>query len=194
MPKKTIMVSGFAGSGKSSLADSLGKALGLKVIHASSILREMATQGVQALENVSPQKIHDWWESSEAKEFMKRRLADGSLDVALDRKLTEIADAGNVVMDSWTMPYLYKGAAFKIWLNASAEVRARRVSERDKMDYGAILEKVRARDAQTKALYERLYNFKMGEALERFDLVVNTDTMTQRQVFGFVEAKIRASR
>lgn len=188
-----IMVSGFAGSGKSSLADALGKELGLKVIHASSILREMATKGVGALEDASPQKIKDWWESPAAKEFMKRRQADGSLDIALDRKLKEIADAGNVVMDSWTMPYLYRGKAFRVWLQASPEVRAKRVSERDGLDYNSVLEKIRARDAETKALYERLYNFKMGENPELFNLVMDTDTMNQEKVFSQALAKVKES-
>lgn len=190
-PKLAIMVSGFAGSGKSSLADSLGKALGIRVIHASSILREMATQGVSALENASPQKIHDWWESPEAKEFMKRRQKDGSLDIALDKKLRKIADSGNVIMDSWTMPYIYKGRAFRIWLNASAEVRAKRVSGRDGIGYGPVLEKIRARDAQTKDLYERLYQFKMGEKLGRFDLVLDTDGLSRQEVFGLVLKKVK---
>ncbi len=190
-PKMPITVSGFAGSGKSTLADRLGEELGLQVIHASSILREMATQGVKALENASPQKIHDWWESAEAKEFMKRRQQDGSLDIALDKKLDEIAKKGNVVMDSWTMPYLYKGDAIRIWLNASATVRANRVSGRDRLEYEKVLEKIKTRDAQTKDLYQRLYQFKMGENLGGFDLVVDTDGLSQGEVFRIVLAKIK---
>ena len=177
------MVSGFAGSGKSSLADALGKELGMKVIHASSILREMATKGVKALMDASPQKIHDWWESDEAKKFMKQRQKDGSLDIALDEKLEKIADAGNVIMDSWTMPYLYKGKAFRIWLHASAEVRAKRVCERDQLDFDEVLAKIKSRDAQTKELYQRLYQFSMGEDLGRFDLVVDSDALSQKKVF-----------
>ena len=181
-PSPTIIVSGFAGSGKSSLADSLGKELGIRVIHASSILREMAAKGVKALENATPRKIQDWWESSEARDFMKRRQQDGSLDRALDEKLMQIAKAGNVILDSWTMSYLYEGRAFRIWLNANAQVRAKRVSDRDRLDYSEVLAKVQARDADTKALYQRLYNFTMGGQLERFDLVIDTDALSQKEV------------
>ena len=191
MAKNVIMVSGFAGSGKSSLADSLGKELGIKVIHASSILREMATEGVKALDNAPPHKIHDWWESPEAKEFMKRRLADGSLDIALDEKLKKIADKGNVIMDSWTMPYLYKGKAYRIWLNATPEVRAERVSGRDGLPYDDVLGKIRARDAETKDLYVRLYKFNMGEDLKRFGLVINSDGLSQGQVFRKVLGAVK---
>lgn len=185
-----LIISGFAGSGKSSLADSLGEKLGLNVVHASSLLREMSTQGVAALENVSPEKIKDWWESEKAKEFMKKRQEDESMDRALDEKLLEIAEKGNVILDSWTMPYLYKGKSFKVWLNASPEIRAKRVSERDNLDYKAVLTKIRARDAETKSLYERMYHFKMGENLEMFNLVLNTDDLNQKEVFEKVLEKI----
>jgi len=186
-----ILISGFAGSGKSSLADSLGKALGLRVVHASAILREMAVKGVKALDNASPEKIHDWWESEEAKEFMKRRNKDGSLDLELDKKLIEIARKGNVIMDSWTMPYLYKGNALRIWLNASAETRAKRVASRDNLDYKVVLNKIIERDNDTKALYQRLYNFKMGENQNLFDLVIDTDNLTQEEVFKKTMAFVR---
>ncbi|MCR4335446.1 MAG: cytidylate kinase family protein [archaeon] len=186
-----LIISGFAGSGKSSLADSLGKKLEIKVVHASSLLREMSTQGISALENASPEKIQDWWESSEAKEFMKKRQKNGSLDRALDEKLKKIADKGNVILDSWTMPYLYNGKAFKVWLDASAEVRAKRVASRDNLNYEVVLAKIKTRDLETKALYERLYHFKMGENLEIFNLVINTDNLVQEKVFAEVLSKIK---
>jgi cytidylate kinase len=186
-----VLISGFAGSGKSSLADSLGKALGLKVVHASAILREMAVKGVKALDNASHEKIHDWWESEEAKEFMKRRNKDGSLDLELDKKLIEIASKGNVILDSWTMPYLYKGNALRIWLNASPETRAKRVASRDNLDYKVVLNKIIERDNDTKALYQRLYNFRMGENQNLFDLIINTDNLTQEEVFKKTMAFVR---
>lgn len=181
-----IIISGFAGSGKSSLADALGKKLGLKVVHASSLLREMKEKGVSALDQEKVEKLHDWWESEEGKKFMKMRSEDTSLDIALDKKLIEIAKKGNIVLDSWTMPYLYKGNAFRVWLNASAEIRAKRVSGRDKLDFNDVLGKIKARDSETKDLYERLYNFKMGKELGKFNLVINTGELSQEEVFNKV--------
>lgn len=185
-----IIISGFAGSGKSTLADSIGEALGLKVIHASAILRDMSMEGVDALKDADHKKIEDWWESEEADEFMEKRMKDGSLDRALDKKLIEIADKGNIILDSWTMPYLFDGG-FKVWLEATTEKRAKRVSERDNLDYTEVLEKVMDRDAETKSLYERLYNFKMGENLEKFDLVIHSDDLSKQEVFEKVLKKVK---
>lgn len=139
-----IIISGFAGSGKSTLADSLGEALGLKVIHASAVLRDMSIEGVDALKDATHEKIKDWWESEEAEEFMKKRMKDGSLDRALDEKLIEIAKQENVILDSWTMPYLFDGG-FKVWLEASPDERARRVAQRDNSDFESVLTKIRDR-------------------------------------------------
>ncbi|MCH7902680.1 cytidylate kinase family protein [archaeon] len=185
-----IIISGFAGSGKSTLADSLGKEFGLEVIHASAILRDMSTGGVEALEAAVHEKINDWWESKEAEKFMHKRMKDGSLDRALDKKLIEIADKGNVILDSWTMPYLYDGG-FKVWLDVGAKERAKRVAERDNLDYAGVLEKVMDRDAETKSLYERLYNFKMGENLEKFNLVIHSDDLSEKEVFEKVLKKVK---
>ncbi len=188
--EKVIIVSGFAGSGKSSLADSLGKELGLEVVHASAILKEMKEKGTD-ISHKNIEKSKDWWESDEAKEFMKKRKEDSSLDIALDKKLEKIADKGQVILDSWTMPYLYKKPAFKVWLHASAEVRAKRVSGRDDLDYNSVLERIKARDAETKALYRRLYNFSMGENLEVFSIIVDTDKVSQSEVLEIVLAKLK---
>ena len=186
-----IIVSGFAGSGKSSLADSLGKTLKLEVIHASALLKEMCVSGNKKLEHASVKKVKDWWESDEAKKIMINRKNDSSYDLALDEKLKKIAKKGNVILDSWTMPYLYKGKAFRVWLSASAEVRAKRVSKRDNLKYEKVLDKIKARDSQTKSLYETLYNFSMGDNLEVFDLEIDTDNVSQEEVFEKVLSKIK---
>jgi len=185
-----ITVSGFAGSGKSSLADSLGKSLNLEVIHASALLKEMWVSGIKDLEHESIKKVNGWWESEEAKKIMENRKTDHSYDLALDEKLKKIAEKGNIILDSWTMPYLYKGKAFRVWLSASAEVRAKRVSKRDNLEYEKVLAKIKERDSQTKSLYETLYNFSMGDNLEVFNLVIDTDNVSQEKVFEKVLDKI----
>ena len=57
-------------------------------------------------------------------------MGDPAFDKRIDEKLLELAKQGNVVLDSWTMPWLLKGG-FKIWLEASSTVRAKRVVTRD---------------------------------------------------------------
>lgn len=187
-----IIVSGFAGCGKSTLAESLAKAFKLKCVHASGMLKELQTKKAKEIKAYKSKMNLGWWESAEGKAFMRKRLSDASMDKALDKKLLQVAGKGNVVLDSWTMSWLYKGKnAFKVWVNCSLDERAKRVSRRDKLPIKAVKEKLKNRDNETKKIYERIYGFSIGEDFGPFSLVVNSDNMSAKQVFEYVKGKIK---
>ncbi len=187
--KIVIIVCGFAGSGKSTLAENLAKHFGLKCVHASDVLKQLMENDIESIDLGKTKPGMGWWESEEGKKFMKQRIADGTLDRVLDKKLLEIIEAGNVVVDSWTMPWLSK-TGFKIWLNTSIEERTKRVSERDKLPIEEVRKKITNRDIETKQIYEKLYGFKMGEDLTPFNLVMNTNEMGIEQVFEIAKKEI----
>lgn len=173
MPQsRVIIVSGFAGSGKSTLAEKLAIEFNLPCVHASDILRQLARKKAEEIDTTKTTAGSGWWESEEAKEYMKKRMSDGSLDKELDRMLLAIIDKGNVVMDSWAMPWLSKKGC-KIWLNVAAEERAKRVSERDKLPYSEVLKKIKSRDEKTAEIYKKLYGFELGKDLSPFNLVID---------------------
>ncbi|MFH1587836.1 MAG: cytidylate kinase family protein [Candidatus Diapherotrites archaeon] len=174
-----LIVSGFAGSGKSSLADSLGKHFSLRVIHASDVMKQLM-EGKLDLNNT---KGHEgFWESKESEHIMKHREENDELDKKLDELLLKEVEKDNLVLDSWTMPWLSK-KGIKIWLNASPEIRAKRVSLRDKMSFEKILSKIKERDEKTKGIYKRIYNFSLGNDFEPFDLIIETNEINQKEVF-----------
>jgi cytidylate kinase len=174
-----IIVAGFAGSGKSSLADSLAEHFNLRVIHASDAMKQLM-KGKLDLNNTKGQQ--GFWDSSESNEIMKKRMESDELDKKLDDLLLMEIEKGNVVLDSWTMPWLSK-KGIKIWLKASPEVRAKRVSLRDKRSYEKVLAKIKERDEKTKDIYKRIYNFNLGQDFEVFDLIIETDEINQKEVF-----------
>ena len=92
------------------------------------------------------------------------------------------AGQGNVLLDSWTMPWLVKGG-FKIWLSASVERQAERIARRDKMSVGEALVALREKEARTKAIYRGLYGFVSGEDFSPFDFVLDTDNLCADEVF-----------
>lgn len=185
-----IIVSGFAGSGKSTLAESIGKAYGLPVVHASHLLQQLKQKGMTELDTENTKAGSGWWEGKEAQEYMKQRQKDSSMDKALDKELLAIAEKGNVVLDSWTMPWLCdKG--IKVWLNAKAETRAKRVSERDNLKYQDVLKKIKERDKKTAAIYKKIYGFEMGKDYSPFDIVIITDKLQQEDVKKIAIQKIK---
>ena len=177
-----IIVSGFAGSGKSTLANSLGKKYRLGVVHASDILHKLKEKEIHEIDASSTSASSGWWESEEAEKYLKKRLEDGSMDKALDSKLKEIAEKGDVVLDSKTMGNLSK-KGFRIWLNASAEKRAERIAERDGLNEKEVLKKINDRDSADRKIYKNLYGFSLGKDLSGFDLVIHSDELSAEEVF-----------
>ena len=126
-----------------------------------------------------------WWESEEGLKFLRRRIEDSDFDRRVDEKLLELAKGGNVVLDSWTMPWLLK-EGFKVWFEASPMMRAKRVVKRDRISVGAALRVLKEKDKLTKKIYRDLYGFVLGEDFGPFDLVLDTDLLGVREVFGVV--------
>jgi cytidylate kinase len=174
--KIVICISGMAGTGKSTLSRKLAEKYHLKCYSGGDALKELAkAKGY----DVSHQ---GWWESLEGLRFLKEREIDPKFDEAVDDKLLEYAEQGNVLLDSWTMPWLFK-EGFKIWLMASIEKRAARVAARDKISIDEALKVLKEKEDRTKAIYKKLYGFVLGEDLAPFDLVLDTDNLNAKEVF-----------
>ena len=177
-PEKKIVVciSGMAGTGKSTLAKKLAKKFKLKYYSGGDALKALAAEeGCNVSSN-------GWWESPEGLAFLRKRENDWKFDKAVDDKLLEYAQQGNVLLDSWTMPWLLK-TGFKIWLLASIEKRAERVAQRDKITVKDALRILKEKEARTKAIYQKLYAFTLGEDYAPFNLVLDTDNLNAEEVF-----------
>ncbi|MEM3055544.1 MAG: cytidylate kinase family protein [Candidatus Bathyarchaeia archaeon] len=171
-----ICFCGMAGSGKSTQAKKLAEKYGLKYYSGGEALKALAIErGYKPMER-------GWWESKEGLSFLENREKDPKFDKAVDQKLLEIAEKGNVILDSWTMPWLLK-SGFKVWLEASPRKRAERVAKRDGISVQEALEALRHKEEKTKAIYKRLYGFSLGEDFTPFHLILDTENLTAEEVF-----------
>jgi CMP/dCMP kinase len=173
---KVICISGMAGTGKSTLSKKLAEKYGLKYYSGGDALKALAKA-----EGYNP-SLEGWWESPEGLKFLNERIRDPKFDKAVDDKLLEYARQGNVLLDSWTMPWLLKGG-FKIWLSASIEKRAARVAVRDKISVKEAFKVLEEKEGRTKAIYKSLYGFVLDEDFAPFDLVLDTDNLNAKEVF-----------
>jgi cytidylate kinase len=171
-----ICISGMAGSGKSTVAKKLAEKYGLKYYSGGEALKELAAE-----KGHKPFK-RGWWESAEGIRFVQEREKNPKFDEAVDKKLLELAQQGNVVLDSWTMPWLLN-KGFKVWLEASLGKRAERIAKRDKITVQEALEAIRKKEEGTKSIYKRLYGFSLGEDFSPFHLILDTDNMGTEEVF-----------
>lgn len=171
-----ICVSGMAGTGKSTIAKKLAKKYGLRYFSGGDALRALAKEeGYNSFRR-------GWWESPEGISFLKKRENDPKFDKAVDDKLLELAERGNILLDSWTMPWLARDG-FKIWLLATQEKRAERVAKRDGMSVEKAVRMLKEKEARTSAIYKKLYGFSLGEDFKPFDLILDTDPLNAEEVF-----------
>ena len=174
--KIVICISGMAGTGKSTLSKKLAEKYKLRYYSGGDALKALAAEeGYNATGR-------GWWESPEGLSFLKKREKNLKFDKAVDDKLLEYAEQGNVLLDSWTMPWLLK-TGFKIWLVASIEKRAERIVKRDKITMKEASQVLKEKEARTKAIYKKLYGFNLGEDFAPFHLVLDTDNLNAKEVF-----------
>jgi len=176
--KKNIVIclAGLTACGKSTAARRLAEKYGLKYVSGGTALKEIASKiGYEA-------KGRGWWETPEGMRFLEQRLRDSKFDKQIDAQLLEWAERGNVVLDSWTMPWLTK-KGFKIWLEVSPTERAKRLAHRDDISVEEAARVIREKDGKTKRIYESLYGFKLGEDYSPFDFVLDSESLTSDEVF-----------
>lgn len=70
-----------------------------------------------------------------------------------------------------------------IYLRACLEARSRRVAKRSGISYEIASDVVAMKDKETRKLFKRLYGFDIQEDLHVFDHIIDTDTLTRREVF-----------
>ncbi len=174
--KMILCVCGMAGCGKSTAAKKIARKYKMRYFSGGDALKALA------LESKRPSAKKGWWESKEGMKFLKKRMQDYSFDKKVDRKLLEWAREGNVVLDSWTMPWLLKGG-FKIWLEASPEERAKRIAQRDGITHEEALTALKEKDSKTKEIFAKLYGFNLGEDFSPFDMILDVNQLEPEEVF-----------
>ncbi len=174
--RMVICVCGLAGSGKSTLARRIAEKYELKYYSGGDALKALAME--EGYRNVE----RGWWESREGLHFLKKRGKDPRFDKAIDKKLVDLARHGNVVLDSWTMPWLIK-KGFKIWLEASPETRTKRIAKRDGISIEEAFNALESKEKRTRNIYRELYGFSLGEDYGPYHLILATDNLRAGEVF-----------
>jgi len=171
-----VCVAGLSGCGKSTVAKKVAEKYGLRYLSGGGALKALAVEGgYQPCER-------GWWETEEGRRFLEQRMRDTQFDRRVDEKLLKEAKQGNVILDSWTMPWLLK-RGFKIWLEASPDVRARRIAERDSISLQKAFSALSEKDEKTRMIYKSLYGFNLGEDFSPFNLIFDTDELSVEEVF-----------
>ena len=168
----SIVISGWPAVGKTTIAAKLAEEFGLVMYNGGDILKMLAAEKGYSTDR------DDWWDTDEAKKFMRERKFDPSFDKKVDKKLGEIVRKGGAVITSYTLPWLVKDESLiKLWLRGSPDNRAKRMANRDDIAFTEAKKIIALRDEENKKIYHKLYGFHFGEDLTVFDYVLNTDRL-----------------
>ena len=181
---KSIVVSGSPAIGKTTVAKGLAKEFGLNYLSGGDILKELASeQGFSS-------NGDDWWDTEDGMKFLNQRKENSEFDKKVDEKLIQLFEKGNVVITSYTLPWLIDNG-IKLWLSGTVENSAKRMQNRDNMDAPSALEVVNKRFNENKLIYKNLYNFEFGDDLSVFDKIIQTDGINAEQVLEIAKTTVR---
>ena len=181
---KSIIISGPPAVGKTTIAKGIAEEFGLTHLSGGDILKELAEEkGFKAGGD-------DWWDTQEGMNFLSQRQENSEFDKKVDEKLKKHFLDGNVVITSYTLPWLVEGGV-KIWLDGSKENSAQRMTTRDNLSKDSALEIVQKRYQENKKIYKALYGFEFGEDLSVFDKIIETDGLNASQVLDIAKNTVR---
>ena len=181
---RSIIISGPPAIGKTTIAKAITEEFGLTHLSGGDILKELAE------EEGFKTGGDDWWDTQEGMNFLSQRQENSEFDKKVDDKLKKHFLDGNVVITSYTLPWLVEGGV-KIWLEGSKENSAQRMTTRDNLSKDNALEIVQKRYQENKKIYKALYGFEFGEDLSVFDKIIETDGLDASQVLDIAKTVVR---
>ena len=123
-------------------------------------------------------------------EFSYRAPRKSEFDKNVDDKLKKLFSKGNVVITSYTLPWLVDGGV-KIWLSGSKKNSVQRMTIRDNLSETDALGIVEKRYNENKIIYKTLYGFEFGEDLSVFNKIIETDNLDAKQVLELAKSTVR---
>ena len=181
---KSVVVSGPPAIGKTTVAKGLAREFNLTHLSGGDILKEIASeQGFSST-------VDDWWDTEEGMEFLDQRKKNPEFDKKVDEKLKTLFQNGDVVITSYTLPWMVNGG-IKIWLAGAVENSAKRMQNRDNLTEHDALNVVQKRFSENKIIYKDLYDFEFGEDLSVFDRIIETDGLNAQQVLDKAKSVVR---
>ncbi len=181
---KSIIISGPPAIGKTTVAQGLAEEFDLVHLSGGDILKELAKdKGFDT-------KGDDWWDTQEGMNFLIERQENSEFDKNVDDKLKKLFSKGNVVITSYTLPWLVDGGV-KIWLSGSKKNSVQRMTIRDNLSETDALGIVQKRYNENKIIYKTLYGFEFGEDLSVFNKIIETDDLDAKQVLELAKSTVR---
>lgn len=164
-----ITISGLPGSGTTTVARLLSKALNIEIISAGEEFREMANEEEMQLEELS--------KLAETDEKFDRRVDKKQGEEAMKRE--------NVIVEGRLSGYFVPDADLKIWLKAPLEVRTRRIANREIIPIEEALSEMKNRESSENMRYKKYYGINLDD-LSIYDLVIDSRRWKEEDIMELI--------
>jgi cytidylate kinase len=190
-----VAISGQPGAGSTTVGRVLAEKLGVsyfspgrlfkdiaegrvKEQHYYSLFRELCdAQGLEIPDMSATDDSHatnDFWDTPLGRSEELHNILDD-----LQRKL---AEKGDLVLDGKLSLKMVGNADLKVWLKASADERARRSAERDKIPFEEAKRVMLERQAKERKEWFRIYGFDYWDQEKDADLVIDTTSIPPQKI------------
>ncbi len=152
-----ITISGPPGSGTTTVAKLVSEELGIKLISAGEVFRQLAAQRGMTVE-----------------EFSKYAEQNPEIDTLIDKTQKELADAEkDAVVEGRLSGWMIRDADLKVWIFADAEIRYSRIAKRENKDVSIVRQETRLREEAERRRYQKFYSIDIDN-WKIYDLIVNS--------------------
>jgi len=168
-----IIISGSAGTGKSTVSRAVAKAFGLRHVSAGEQFRALARSMGYPTEGEGYLRFHAYQKSHP------------EIDRRIDRSIKAALDRGGCVLDTRIAAYTYKGKAYRILLKVPDAEAAKRNALREGITQKEALRAVIERNAADSARYKKIYGIDINDQ-SVYDLVIDTSYFSIKEMNDIV--------
>ncbi|HLD60236.1 MAG TPA: cytidylate kinase family protein [Candidatus Bilamarchaeaceae archaeon] len=168
-----IAITGLTASGKNTLAELVAKELSYKLVEPT--FKDLAKE-----------------EGISLMEFQKKAEKDHNIDKKFDDLLKKQVSKGNCVVSTWLGPWIVN-PDITIQLFAPLDIRAMRVSKRDKMPLDKAKKHVQERDNSNRKRYLDVYNIDIFDT-SSFDACLSSHKYTPEKLKEIVLQIIKTNK
>jgi len=172
-----ITISGPPGSGTTTVAKIVAQKLGLKLISAGDVFRQLAAKKGMTVE-----------------EFSQYAEENPEIDRLIDQTQKEMAEKeGDVVVEGRLSGWFVKNADLKVWIFADPEIRYSRIANREGKDLAAVRQETKLREELEKRRYWKFYSIDIDN-WTIYDLIINSGSFDAEGVVDLILKAIEVKK
>lgn len=163
--KNKITLSGYAGSGKSTVGKEIAKLLNYEFTSIGNYTREIAEKDYQMTIN----------------EYQKECRLNPDLDYKIDQQFTSICNAGDRMVIDYRLGFHFIKKAFHVLLRVTDKNASERLNSANRKNEDTTPQDITYRNQQMKDRFQALYKVDFSDD-ENYDMVIETDDLATNEI------------